>query len=102
KNSTWVRKEGTWYNKTIQPWFSQVNHPSTPHALSFHLEHNAVMLNKLISSGSNGGYRISFKTNPVKNDQSSGSWVSFMLNGSSSNKGYVTGTEFGFLIGSNG
>ncbi|MFV0267184.1 MAG: hypothetical protein ACK5HT_08610 [Draconibacterium sp.] len=102
KNTTWIRKEGTWYSKPIYTWFSQVNHPVTPNALSFHLEHSAVMLNRLIPSGSNGGYRVSFITNPVKNDESSGNWASFMLDGSGSNRGYVSQTEFGFLIRSNG
>tara|TARA_R110002050_G_scaffold300717_1_gene471804 strand:- start:8872 stop:10416 length:1545 start_codon:yes stop_codon:yes gene_type:complete len=102
KNTTWIRKEGTWYDKVIQPWFSQANHPFSPGVLSFHLEHTAVMLNTQISCGSAGRYRVSFKTDPVVNDQSSASWTSFMLEGSSSNRGWVTQTEFGFLIGSNG
>lgn len=102
KNTTWTRKEGTWYTKTIQPWFSQVNHPNTPNALSFHLEHSAVMLNNPISAGSAGKYRVSFTTNPVKGDQSNGSWTSFMLDSDNFNYGYVTGTDFGFLISSNG
>lgn len=102
KNTNWTRKEGTWYNKTVQPWLSQANHIGAPNALSFHLEHSAVMLNRIIYPGSNAGYRISFTTDPVKNDQASTSWTSFMLDQNSTNKGYVTETEFGFLISSNG
>ena len=102
KNTNWIRKEGTWYAKTIQPWFSQVNHPYTPSALSFHLEHSAVMLNRLITAGLAEKYRVSFKTNPVQNDQNSGSWTSFMLDSNTSKRGYVTETEFAFIIGSNG
>lgn len=102
KNTNWIRKEGTWYTKIIQPYFSQVNHPYTPNALSFHLEHSAVMLNKQISAGAAKRYRISFKTNPVKGDESSGSWTSFMLDSNSSKRGYATETEFALTIRSNG
>lgn len=102
KNTTWIRKEGTWYDKIILPWYSQVNHPVTPNVLSFHLGHSAVMLNRLVSSGAAGRYRVSFTTDPVKNDQGSGCWTSFMLNNNGNNRGFVTGTEFGFSIGSNG
>ncbi|MCE4564688.1 hypothetical protein INQ51_10235 [Maribellus sp. CM-23] len=102
KNTNWIRKEGTWYAKIIQPWFSQVNHPFNPNALSFHLEHSAVMLNKQIAAGPATRYRASFSTDPVKGDVSNSSWTSFMLDGNSSKKGYATETEFAFIIGSNG
>jgi len=102
KNTNWIRKAGTWYDKVIKPWFSQVNHPLSPGVLSFHLEHSGIMLNTQMSSEHCSRYRVSFKTDPIKNDSSSGNWTSFMLDGSSSKRGWVTQTEFGFLIGSNG
>lgn len=102
KNTTWTRKSGAWYDKTTQPWNVQVNHPYTPHALTFHLEYSAVMLNRLISAGSAERYRVSFKTNPSTTEQSSTYWTSFMLDPTTTKRGYVTQTMFGFLIGSNG
>lgn len=102
QNTTWVRKGGAWFDYVVQPWFSQVNHPFTPNALTFHLEYSAVMLNELITTGVAGRYRISFRTDPVKGDVTNGSWTSFMLDATNSNSGYVTGTQFGFAIGSNG
>lgn len=102
KNTTWIRKSGAWYDKTTQPWCVQVNHPFNPHSLTFHLEYSAVMLNKLINAGPTGRYRVSFKTNPSTTEQSSTYWTSFMLDPTTANRGYVTQTTFGFLIGSNG
>jgi hypothetical protein len=102
KNTTWTRKSGAWYNKTTQPWCVQVNHPYLPNVLSFHLEYSAVLLNKLISAGTPNKYRVSFKTNPSTTEQTSNYWTSFMLDASSTKRGYVTQTNFGFLIGSNG
>lgn len=102
KNTTWARKSGAWYDKSTQPWCVQVNHPFTPHSITFHLEYSAVMLNKLISTGSAGRYRVSFKTNPSTTEQSSAYWTSFMLDPTATNRGYVTQTMLGFLIASNG
>lgn len=102
KNTTWIRKSGAWYDKVTQPWCVEVNHPYTPNALSFHLEYSAAMLNKLISTGPAGRYRVSFTTDPATGEQSSAYWTSFMLDAGSTNRGYVTQTNFGFLIGSNG
>jgi len=102
KNTTWTRISGAWYDKITQPWCIQVNHPYTPNALTFHLEYSAVVLNKQIVANTPNKYRISFRTNPSKEEQSSSLWTSFMLDSSSTKRGYVTQTNFGFLIGSNG
>ena len=102
KNTTWIRKSGAWYDKVTQPWCVEVNHPYTPNAISFHLEYSAAMLNKLILTGPAGRYRVSFTTDPATGEQSSAYWTSFMLDAGSTNRGYVTQTNFGFLIGSNG
>ncbi len=103
EGTTWDRRDGTWYDKIDNPsWLSQVNHVNTPDRLSFHLEPSSVMLNHRISSGSANRYKIKFKTDPVKNDKTSGMWTSFMLDSDSTKRGYVTQTNFGFLIRSNG
>lgn len=102
KNSMWTRRSGAWYDKTTQPWCVQANHPGSPNSLSFHLEYSAVVINKQISAGSPKTYRVSFKTNPSKGEQTSNYWTSFMLDESSTKRGYVTQTNIGFLIGSNG
>tara|TARA_R110002050_G_scaffold300717_1_gene471805 strand:- start:10555 stop:12117 length:1563 start_codon:yes stop_codon:yes gene_type:complete len=98
----WTQKEGEEVVKNLSQWHSQVNHPGTPNALSFHLENSAVMLHAPIESGSDNGYRVSFTTNPIKEDTESNSWTSFMLDDDESNNGYVGSTQFGFSIASNG
>ncbi len=102
KNTTWIRKGGAWYTHTIHEWYSQVNHPFIPNVLTFHSDLSSVMLNKVLSTGTAGKYRVSFTTNPGTNEQSSEYWTSFMLNSNSAKEGWVTGTNFGFLICSNG
>lgn len=102
KNTTLTRKSGAWYDKTTQPWCVQVNHPFTPNSLSFHVEYAAVVINKIIAADTPNKYRVSFKTNPSTGEQTSNYWTSFMLDASSTKRGYVTQTNFGFLIGSNG
>ncbi len=102
KNSLWTRKEGEEVEKHPYQWYSQVNHPAKPNAISFHVENSAIMLLTPIESGADDGYRISFITNPVKEDRESDSWTSFMLDADSEKKGYVETTQFGFSIASNG
>ena len=100
--TNWVRKDGKWNPRTPLPEFSQVGNPSYEDKLSFHEEYSAIMLNKLIQSGVDGGYYISAKVDPITNNEEDTQWVSIMLHDSSDNRGYVTQTNFGFLIGSNG
>jgi hypothetical protein len=100
--ASWKRKAGCWYPKTVQPWFSQVNNAAALDALSFHVEHSAVMLDQLIIARSERRYRVSFSTDPVINDMSSQDWTSVMLHSDSVNRGFVTECNFGFLIRSNG
>lgn len=102
KSIQWIRKEGEEVVKTPSQWNTQVNHSVTPNALSFHLENSAIMLGTPIKSGSDEGYRVSFITNPIKNDLQSDNWISFMLDADSTKKGYLKTTQFGFSIASNG
>ncbi|MCE4564687.1 hypothetical protein INQ51_10230 [Maribellus sp. CM-23] len=102
KSSLWTRKEGEEVEKHPSQWYSQVNHPAKPNAISFHVENAAVMLLDPIESGSDDGYKVSFVTNPIKEDRESDSWTSFMLDAVTGKKGYVKATQFGFSIASNG
>ncbi len=103
EGTSWERRDGSWYDKESNPeWLSQVNHIYTPNKLSFHLEYSSVMLNYRIWPGSANSYRVSYKTDPYKNDGTSSMWTSFMLDSDSTKRGYVTQSNFGFLIRSNG
>lgn len=103
-SGNWVRRAGAWYDKpVIREWWSQVNHPwSGPNQLSFHVEHSAVMLNAPLQAGVDGGYRIAVTTNPVVGSTSDGEWTSVMLDDSNAKRGWVTDSDFGLLIRSNG
>lgn len=102
-SARWVRKAGAWYHKpVIREWWSQVNHPVAPNQLTLHTELSAVMLDKPLQAGVNGDYSISVKTDPVLGNTTDGEWTSIMLDGSQHNQGYVSQTNFGFLIRSSG
>ncbi len=103
KNTAWIRRTGSWNDlHQIKPWFSQVNHPTAPNQLSFHSGLSSTILNYRIWPGSTHRYRVSFDVDPVIGDTNSTDWVSFMLENDQNARGYVSETDFGFLIRSNG
>lgn len=103
---TWIRKSGFWSaGVTSIATYAQVNSSVAANVLSLTSTAGntaAVMLNKLITTDASGRYRVNFTTDPVLLDQASDSWVSFMLDSSNTKDGYVSLTQFGFLISSNG
>ncbi|WP_027341620.1 hypothetical protein [Hamadaea tsunoensis] len=103
--SRYQRVSGNWYSPTPpQPWYSQVNHPVHPGALSFHLGPSGVRVAKPVAADLDGKYAISVKTDPQDSGTTSTDWTSIMLSSSATSNGYVTGSEidFGLLVRSNG
>jgi len=102
-DAQWIRKGGFSNPSTPVATNVQVNNVSYQNVLSFNTTFGALVLNKLIDSGSFGRYRISFDTNPYVGEQTSNvDWTSFMFDTSATKEGYVTKTNFGFQITSNG
>ena len=103
---TWVRKSGN-QNSGIAPsaTYAQINRSTSSNTLTFTSSAGntaALMLNKLIDAGTTGRYHVNFTVDPIMLDHTSTDWVSFMLDASNVKDGYVSLTEFGFTIGSNG
>lgn len=103
--NSYQRYSGLWNSSTIPAaWYNQVNHPSQPNKLSFHVGNSALRLSNTLRRDRLDVFRISATVDPKVGDTTSGDWVSLMLSDSTSTNGYVTdsGMDVGLLIRSNG
>ncbi|MBB5873788.1 hypothetical protein F4553_007222 [Allocatelliglobosispora scoriae] len=91
---SYTRVSGLWNTGVPpKPWYAQVNQPSHPDRLSFHLGTSAIMLGAPAVADASGQFTVSALIDPVAGSTAGADWGSLVLSRSRLSWGYPTNAD---------